>query len=133
MFAGQKLAAPAANQLKDAPNSRPQHRLSPDVDIVEYDDHLVLYANVPGVADGSLEATVDGDLLTLSVMSSLEQDKKLTPLYTEYAVDGYYRQFILDEMIDRSKIRAVLRSGVVELYLPKVEQARTHRIEVQAA
>ena len=51
---------------------------------------------------------------------------------TEYNVGNYYREFALNETIDESKIRATLRNGVLELELPKKEQAKPRRIEVSS-
>jgi HSP20 family molecular chaperone IbpA len=42
----------------------------------------------------------------------------LRPTHTEYNVGNYYREFALDEDVDESKIKATLRSGVLELELP---------------
>jgi HSP20 family molecular chaperone IbpA len=56
----------------------------------------------------------------------------LRPVYTEYNVGNYYREFALNEQIDDSKIRATLRNGVLELELPKREEAKPRRIEVRA-
>lgn len=56
----------------------------------------------------------------------------LRPMYTEYNVGNYYREFALNEDIDDSKISAKLRNGVLELELPKKEQAKPRRIEVRS-
>ena len=57
----------------------------------------------------------------------------LKPLYVEYGVGGYYRRFTLGEMIDRERIKAQMKNGVLVLRLPKAERARARRISVDAA
>jgi HSP20 family protein len=57
----------------------------------------------------------------------------LRPMYTEYNVGNYHREFVLNEDIDESKIRATLRNGVLEVELPKKEKARPRQIEVRSA
>jgi HSP20 family protein len=58
---------------------------------------------------------------------------QLSPLYTEYNVGNFYRQFALNEEIDDSRIKARMRNGVLEVELPKREHAKPRKIEVQSA
>ena len=50
----------------------------------------------------------------------------------EYEVGDYQRSFRLSDEIDREKIQAVIRDGVLRLNLPKAGAARTSKISVQA-
>jgi HSP20 family protein len=56
----------------------------------------------------------------------------MIPVYTEYNVGNYYRQFVVNEDIDAGRIEARIRSGVLEVSLPEAEAARPRRIEVKA-
>ena len=56
----------------------------------------------------------------------------LQPVYSEYNVGPYRRSFRLSSLVDQDKISAEMRDGVVMLVLPKVEQAKPHRIEVKS-
>jgi HSP20 family molecular chaperone IbpA len=71
-------------------------------------------------------------MLTLVGKVSTDLYSGLRPLYTEYNIGNYYREFVLNEDIDESKIRATMRNGVLELTIPKKEHAKPRRIEVQA-
>ena len=44
----------------------------------------------------------------------------------------YYRSFILSDEVDRDRITAELRNGVLRLILPKADRARTRRIEIRS-
>ena len=52
-------------------------------------------------------------------------------VYGEAQCPSFRRQFTLSRELDASRIEAQLRDGVLRLTIPKSEQARPHRIEVQ--
>ncbi|HSV24574.1 MAG TPA: Hsp20 family protein, partial [Xanthobacteraceae bacterium] len=54
-------------------------------------------------------------------------------VYNEYADGGYERVFTLSENIDRDRIEATLKDGVLNLVLPKAESARARKIELKAS
>jgi len=72
-------------------------------------------------------------LLTIVGQVATDMYAGRRPVYTEYNVGNYYREFALNEDIDESKIKATLRNGVLELELPKKEKAKPRQIEVRAA
>ena len=53
-------------------------------------------------------------------------------LHEEYRVSDFYRSFILSDEVERSRISAELKNGVLRLVLPKAERARTRRIEIKS-
>ena len=106
---------------------------TPGVDIFETPEELVVLADVPGVAPDTVDVHLEGDELTLEGRVAANEYEGLKPLHVEYGVGGFYRRFTLGETIDRSKIVAEVRDGVLTLRLPKAEQARPRRIEVRAS
>lgn len=101
-------------------NSNRTRWFSPAVDIYEVEDELVLRADVPGVEDGGVEIQVERGVLTLEAMVEHDERQK-----------GYYRQFKLSDRIDADAGSADLRDGVLTLRLPKSEEAKPKRINVQ--
>ena len=68
--------------------------------------------------------------LTITGTVSTAAYEKLAPLYTEYNIGSSIRQFTLNEEIEPSGMKARMRNGVLEVELPKREQAKPRRIEV---
>ena len=52
-------------------------------------------------------------------------------VYNEYADGDYKRSFTFAENIDRDRIEARLKDGVLHLVLPKAETARARKIELK--
>jgi HSP20 family protein len=87
-------------------------------------------ADLPGVKEGDVEVTLDHHLLKIEGRVATELYEGLAPLYTEYNVGHYYREFMLNENIDANKIRARMKNGLLEVELPKVEKTQPRRIEL---
>ncbi len=117
---------------KPQEQTRPGRYYVPDVNIYEFDDSVKLWADMPGVKEKDVDVTLKDGVLTIVGKVATDLYAGLRPIYTEYNVGNYYREFVLTENIDDSKIRATLRNGVLELELPKKEQAKPKRIEVSA-
>jgi HSP20 family protein len=111
--------------------TRPGRYYIPDVNIYEFDESLKLWADMPGVKEKDVEVTLKDGVLTIIGKVDTDMYAGVRPMYTEYNVGNYYREFALNEDIEESKIKAALRNGVLELELPKKERAKPRRIEVR--
>jgi len=127
----QELAAHEKQQVQGQEKTRAGRYFLPDVDIYESGDALHLRADMPGVKDEDVEVTLENGVLTIEGKVVLDMYQGLSPLYTEYNVGNYFRQFELNETLDESKISAKMKDGVLELELPKAEAAKPRRIEVK--
>lgn len=128
----QEIAAKEKQPVQGQEKTRAGRFFLPEVDIEESSDALRLWADMPGVKQSDVEVTLNGGVLTIVGTVSTEPYQKLSPLYTEYNVGNYFRQFELNEDIDDQRIKASMKDGVLELTLPKSERAKPRRIEVNA-
>jgi HSP20 family molecular chaperone IbpA len=71
-------------------------------------------------------------VLTINGYVELEQPEGLNLAYAEYQVGDYQRAFTLSDQIDREGIEAVVKDGVLRLYLPKVTEAQRRKIAIKA-
>jgi len=127
----QEMTAKEKQELTtEREKTRPGRYYIPDVDILEFSDHLEMSADMPGVGDKDVQVTLEDGVLTIQGMVSTGMYDGLSPQYTEYNVGNYFRQFSLHESIDGSTIKATMRNGVLDLVLPKVEAAKPRKIEV---
>jgi HSP20 family molecular chaperone IbpA len=105
---------------------------TPRVDIVELEDKLVLYSDLPGVAADSIEVRFEDRELII--------EGKVAPRYSsterlvgEYEVGDFRRSFSIGEAVDATKITAELDNGVLKVHLPKAEEMKPRKIEVTVA
>ncbi len=103
---------------------------TPDADIYETDDELVLVADVPGVAQGGAELGLEDGVLEITAHGRPGGDDR-EPDHEEYRPTGFYRAFKLSEEIDAAKIGAELKDGVLTVKLPKSARAKPRKIEVK--
>jgi HSP20 family molecular chaperone IbpA len=125
---------PRATQERSAPareDTRSQARyVTPPVDIFEDAEGLVVKADLPGVSKDNLDVRVENGLLTIQ---SRPVDLKVSgsPVYREYELVNFFRQFELSDKVDQQKISADLKHGVLTLRLPRAEEAKPKRIDVK--
>jgi HSP20 family protein len=112
--------------------TRPRKVYTPNVDILEKKDEIVVTADLPGVDETSLDITLEKNVLTIHGMTEAEEATVARPLYAEYGVGDFQRAFTISEEVDRDTIRATVKNGVLRLVLPKAQAAKTRKIQVLA-
>ena len=105
--------------------------LLPPVDVTEDENGITVIADVPGATRESLSLRIDGDTLSLEAPIGLELPEGMEPVYAEVRAAQYRRSFTLSGELDRDRIQASLKDGVLRLDLPKREEARPRRIDVR--
>lgn len=113
--------------------TRPGRVFRPDVDILENADGFVVYADLPGVDENTIDVRLEKGVLTLDAQLAVLPDEGWSPLHIEYRLGSYHREFRLSEGIDSEAVSAKMHHGVLELTLPKSAERRPRSIPVQAA
>ena len=111
-------------------NRQPVFR--PHVDLVDTGDAVILWADLPGVDENSVDITLEKNILTLKASVQPPTFEGMKPLRREFAVGDYERRFTVSEEIDRDGIEATVTQGVLKLTLPKSQQAATKKVTVKA-
>lgn len=105
----------------------------PVADIVERQDGVVVEIEMPGVASGDVEISVERRVLTVRGRGRVTAPEGFRCVYAEYGEGDYERSFTLSQDIDEGKIAAEMRNGVLTLTLPRAEAAKPRKIQVKAA
>ncbi|HOT92923.1 MAG TPA: Hsp20/alpha crystallin family protein [Anaerolineae bacterium] len=114
-----------------AERTRSRLAFVPRADIYETNEAIVLLADMPGVDETTLDITLENDVLTINGYVNTSYPEGYGLAYGEYRVGDYQRSFTLSDKINRDKIEATVKDGVLRLYLPKAEPS-TRKIAVVA-
>ncbi|MGH9748574.1 MAG: Hsp20/alpha crystallin family protein [Candidatus Polarisedimenticolia bacterium] len=106
----------------------------PPVDIFEENDRIILRAEVPGIAKDDIDVHVENGTITLRGEKKQEKQPESEGAYrVERFYGSFSRSFVLPTTVDPEGIKATCKDGVLEVVLPKAEEARPRKIKVLAA
>ncbi len=105
---------------------------NPDVDIIEGKDKIVVIADMPGVNENSVDITLDDNVLTIYGKVDWKAPDKMKLTHAEYGVGDYQRIFTISGEINREKIVANVKDGVLRLTMPKNDAPKMRKITVNA-
>jgi HSP20 family protein len=103
----------------------------PSVDILEKDGNLILRAELPGMDEKQIELKLEGNTLTLKGERKMEtEDKKSSYHRVESFYGSFTRSFQLPDTVDREKINAEYKNGVLTVTLPQKPEVKPREIPV---
>jgi HSP20 family protein len=118
----------------DAPNPSnggTLRRWMPAMDLVETDDHFVLRADLPGLAEGDVSIEVEDNVLTVSGERKAEHETTKEGYHrVERAFGSFSRSLTLPEGVDAESVTASFDRGVLEIRIPKPEQRKPRKISI---
>jgi HSP20 family protein len=105
---------------------------TPMVDIEETPEEFLIRADLPGVAQKDVKVSLMGDTLTLRGERRQESPAKDAGHHRYERVFGSFeRSFSLGKPVRNDQVKAQYRDGVLEIRVPKAEEARVREIQVQ--
>lgn len=106
---------------------------APPVEVYEKDDKVMVKAEVPGMTKDDIDVSVQGDMLTISGEKKTESEVKEQDYYrSEFSYGRFSRSVALPTAVDASKVEANYNNGVLEISLPKSEEAKPRKIEIKS-
>lgn len=103
----------------------------PNVDISETKEGLVILADLPGVGENDVNVSLENDVLSIEAHVTPDTMNGHKLAYREYGIGDYSRAFTINEHIDRDKIEARMKDGVLRIVLLKAESAKPKTIPIQ--
>jgi HSP20 family protein len=104
----------------------------PKVNLEDDGDVLTVTAEIPGLRKEDLQVDIDGRQLTISGQKEESFENNKGRCYvSELRYGAFTRVLNLPCQVKQDKVKAKYRRGLLRLSLPKSEDAKSHRIELQ--
>ena len=105
---------------------------TPRVDLTEDNSNLYVHAEIPGVEKSDIKINVTGDVLTISGEKKSEQKDENKNYYRIERTSGSFtRSFTLPADVVIDKIGAEYKDGVLNITLPKTEEAKVTEKQIE--
>jgi HSP20 family protein len=104
----------------------------PAIDVAEEDDAITVRAEVPGCKAEDIEISVYGNTLTISGEKKASEEKKEKGYYhVESSYGSFRRELTLPTDVERDKVNAECKDGVLSITLPKAAKAKAIKVKVK--
>ena len=105
---------------------------TPPVDIFELGETFVLKLEIPEVNEDSIDIKINDNELTIKGERKLEPGvDQESYRRMERGYGTFVRSFNLTKTIDSSKIKAVVKDGILRIELPMKEEVKPKQIEIE--
>jgi HSP20 family protein len=105
---------------------------SPAVDLYEEKDDIVVKAELPGMDKDNIEVNLTDHTLTIKGEKKQEEEIKEKDYYrAERSYGSFLRSLELPKEVHGDKVKASFKNGILEVRLPKTEEAKSKEVKVK--
>lgn len=99
--------------------------LIPRIDLAETKEEIIVKADLPGLEAKDLDISVDNDQLVIKGEKRAEKEESGKHYHwIERSCGSFYRAIRLPVEVNKEKIEATFKNGVLNIVLPKAEEAK---------
>lgn len=104
----------------------------PSVNVSETKDNIIVKAELPGMNSKDVSVSISGDMLTIKGEKKKDEEEKGENYYCRERYCGtFQRSFRVPTNINGDQVEAKFDKGVLNITLPKVEEAKKKEIEIK--
>ena len=104
----------------------------PIVDVFEEKDDIVVKAELPGMEKDNIEVNLADHRLTIKGEKKKEDEVKEEDYYrAERSYGSFLRTLDLPKDVRADKVKASFKNGILEIRMPKTEEAKTKEVKVK--
>jgi HSP20 family protein len=106
----------------------------PNIDMYDRKTEIVVKAELPGVERDKIDLTITRDAITIKGEIRREEETKEEDYYSrEISYGNFTRSLTLPSEVESEKAKATFRNGILEVVLPKKEEAKPKEIKVEVS
>lgn len=104
----------------------------PALDVIDKKDEILVKAELPGVDKDKIDLSVEKDHLTIKAEIKKEEEVKEENYYhCERSYRRFARTVELPAKVDTAKVKASYKDGILEVHLPKVEEVKAKKVQIE--
>ena len=104
------------------------------LDVLERGEDIIVRASLPGIDPKDIDATLDGNVLTIKGQTEAETEAKDAGyLLRERRTGAFQRILRLPEVVDTDKVSTRYEAGVLSITFPKLEVKKAKQLKVDVA
>ena len=107
-------------------------RFRPNTAVLEREDGFYIFVDMPGVGKKELSIDLRENELEVRGKAIYPRAENAKALHVEFGDGEYVRTFTISDGVDRDGIRATIKKGLLELFLPKAKESRHVTIAIDA-
>lgn len=100
------------------------------MDAYREDGHFVVQLEIPGVDPGSIDLTVERNVLTVHAERKPQYGDGAERVVGERSYGAFSRQLFLGDTLDTENLTADYEAGVLVIRIPVAEQAKPRKISI---
>ena len=105
---------------------------APTLDVYDKKDRLVAKAELPGMDKKDIKISVEGDVLSIKGETKKDEEVNEKDYYCcERAYGSFYRSVSLPVAVEKDKIKASYKNGILTIDLPKTKEAQEKKKEIE--
>ena len=105
---------------------------APMVDVFEEKDDIVVKAELPGLEKDNIEVNLADHTLTIKGEKKKEEEVKRENYYrAERSYGSFLRTLELPREVHADKVKASFKNGILEIRMPKTEEAKAKETKVK--
>ena len=122
-FHGYKTFDEIANEMFNKEKACNQYFANPPANIVESKFDFRIEIAAPGFEKSDFKIDLDKNLLTISLDKTVDENTEEKYNLREFNFNSFNRSFRISDKINTEKINALYKNGLLQLILPKREEA----------
>jgi HSP20 family protein len=104
----------------------------PAIDLYETNDSYVVEAELPGLKQNEIDVNIEEDSLVIKGEKKREKELKEDNYHRAERFYGKFeRRIALPSNIDKDKVKASYKDGILKISIPKKEEAKPKQIKVE--
>ena len=108
-------------------------RATMPIDAYRQGQEFLVRFDLPGVDPGSIDLTVERNVLTVSATREWQPGDDVEVIASERPHGTFTRQLFLGDSLDADHVEAGYDSGVLTVRIPVAEQAKPRKVEITSA